>query len=124
MSGAYTISVAASFSAAHRLPGHPGPCAAMHGHNFEVTAELSAGTLAGGMVADFADVRVALSAAIDGLDHTCLNDRPELSPPTAEVLAAWIFNRLRERLEDGRVRVSRVTVVESKGMAASYAAEA
>jgi 6-pyruvoyltetrahydropterin/6-carboxytetrahydropterin synthase len=124
MSGAYTISVAASFSAAHRLPGHPGPCAVMHGHNFEVTAVLSARTLVNGMVADFMDVRAALDAAFVGLDHACLNDQPELSPPTAEVLAAWIFARLWERLENERVHVVRVTVVESAGLAASYSEDA
>jgi 6-pyruvoyltetrahydropterin/6-carboxytetrahydropterin synthase len=96
----------------------------MHGHNFEVTAELCATALADGMVADFADVRAALDAALAGLDHTCLNDRPELSPPTAEVLAAWIFARLRERLQNDRVRVVRVTVVESKGLSASYTEDA
>ncbi len=124
MPAPYTISVSDAFSAAHRLPGHPGPCAAMHGHNFEVTAELAATTLASGMVADFGDVRAALKNALARLDHTCLNDVPELSPPTAEVLAAWIFARLREALQDERVRVRRVTVVESPGLSASYAEEA
>jgi len=124
MSGSYAITVAASFSAAHRLPGHSGPCARMHGHNFEVTAELAAASLVDGMVADFLDVRAALDAAFEGLDHACLNDRPELSPPTAEVLAAWIFGQLRDRLADGRVRVARVTVVESRGLSASYTEDA
>ena len=93
----------------------------MHGHNFEVTAKLAAETLVSGMVADFMDVRAALDACFARLDHACLNDIPELSPPTAEVIAAWIFGQLRTRLEDGRVRVVKVTVVESEGLAASYA---
>ena len=124
MAGTYTISVAADFSAAHRLPDHAGACARMHGHNFQVTAELCASSLVAGMVADFADVRAALDAATASLDHACLNDRPELSPPTAEVLAAFLYKELRDRLDDGRVRVARVTVVESKGMTASYAEDA
>ncbi|WP_428567481.1 MAG: 6-pyruvoyl trahydropterin synthase family protein [Solidesulfovibrio sp. DCME] len=124
MAATYTISVSTSFSAAHRLPDHPGPCAALHGHNFEVTAQLAAPRLAGGMVADFLDVRAALDAATSRLDHSCLNDIPELSPPTAEVIAAWIYGQLRDRLADGRVRVARVTVVESPGLAASYAEDA
>lgn len=124
MPGTYAITVSGAFSAAHRLPDHPGPCAAMHGHNFEVTAELAATTLAGGMVADFLDVRAAMDAAFSRLDHACLNDVPELSPPTAEVLAAWIFARLRERLDDGRVRVVRVTVTESAGLSAAYTEDA
>jgi 6-pyruvoyltetrahydropterin/6-carboxytetrahydropterin synthase len=124
MGATYSITVSASFSAAHRLPDHPGPCAAMHGHNFEVTAELAASRLVSGMVADFLDVRAALDAATDRLDHTCLNDLPELSPPTAEVIAAWIYGQLRDRLADDRLRVVRVTVTESKGLTASYAEDA
>ncbi len=124
MSGTYSVSISASFSAAHRLPDHAGACARMHGHNFEVTAELAATSLVDGMVADFLKVRAALDAAFAGLDHACLNDHPELSPPTAEVLAAWIFGQLRDRLADGRVRVARVTVEESRGLSASYTEEA
>ena len=124
MPGRYTVSVSASFSAAHRLPGYPGPCASMHGHNFEVTVDLWATSLVSGMVVDFLAVHAALDATFVGLDHACLNDHPELSPPTAEVLAAWIFSRLRERLEDGRVHVARVSVVESKGLSASYTEDA
>ena len=116
----YTIAVSGSFSAAQCLPGHPGPCAAMHGHNFEVTAKLCATQLVDGMVADFADVRAAMDEAFTGLDHACLNDHPELNPPTAEVIAAWLFGRLQARLGSDRVRVAKVTVVESKGLSASY----
>ena len=120
MAPLYTIAVSGSFSAAHRLPDHPGPCAAMHGHNFEVVAELGASRLIDGMVADFMDVRAALDEAFSGLDHACLNDHPELSPPTAEVLAAWIFGRLEARLGNDRVRVLQVRVEESRGLSATY----
>ncbi len=115
----YTIAVAGDFSAAHRLPNHPGPCAAMHGHNFQVTAEISADALVNGMVADFLDVRTAMDAIFADLDHACLNDVPALDPPTAEVLAGYILTGLKARLDDGRVRVTAVTVVESRGMAAT-----
>lgn len=120
MSGQYSIRVSGSISAAHCLPGYPGPCATMHGHNFEVVAELAAERLVSGMVADFVVVRAAMDAVLSRLDHTCLNDNPDLDPPTAEVLAAWIFVRLAEALADDRVRVARVTVEESPGLAASY----
>ena len=124
MPGVYAITVSGAFSAAHRLPGHPGPCAAMHGHNFAVTVALEAASLKDGMVADFLDVKAALDAVFARLDHACLNDIPELAPPTAEVLAAWIFGQLRARLEDGRVRLTRVTVEESRGLVASYTEDA
>lgn len=124
MSGLYTIHVSGAISAAHRLPGHPGPCAAMHGHNFAIEAEIAAERLAHGMVADFAVVRAAMDAVLSRLDHACLNDIQDLSPPTAEVLAAYVFRRLAAALADDRVRVARVTVEESPGLRASYAEDA
>lgn len=124
MPGYYSIRCSREISAAHRLPGYAGPCAAMHGHNFLVTAELSADRLENGMVADFAVVSAAMDAVLSRLDHACLNDLPELSPPTAEVVAGWIFARLAEALVDDRVRVARVSVQESPGLVASYTEEA
>jgi len=124
MSGHYSIRCRKEISAAHRLPGHPGPCAAMHGHNFLVTAELGAQRLQDGMVADFAVVGAAMDTVLGRLDHTCLNDLPELAPPTAEVLAAWIFAHLAASLGDDRVRLLRVTVEESPGLSASFAEDA
>lgn len=124
MPGLYVVRVCGSISAAHRLPGYPGPCAAMHGHNFQVTAALGARQLADGMVADFVQVRAAMDAVLGRLDHTCLNDHPELDPPTAEVLASHIFGRLSEALATDRVRVLSVTVEESPGLSACYTEEA
>jgi len=124
MAGLYSVRVSGSISAAHRLPDYPGPCARMHGHNFSVTAELGANALAQGMVIDFVRLRAAMDAVLDRLDHTCLNDQPELDPPTAEVLAAFIYSRLAASLADDRVRVLRVSVEESQGMSATYTEEA
>jgi len=76
------------------------------------------------MVIDFVQVRSAMDAILGRLDHTCLNDHPELDPPTAEVLAAFVFARLTEALPGDRVRVLRVMVEESPGLSASYTEEA
>jgi 6-pyruvoyltetrahydropterin/6-carboxytetrahydropterin synthase len=124
MPGLYAIRVSGTISAAHRLPGYPGPCAAMHGHNFSVTAELGARQLENGMVADFTQVLSAMDAILGRLDHTCLNDHPELDPPTAEVLARFVFTRLAEALAGERVRVLKVTVEESPGLSSSYTEDA
>lgn len=124
MSGLYAIRVTGTISAAHRLPGYAGPCATMHGHNFIVTAELGARRLENGMVVDFLQVKAAMDAILGRFDHTCLNDHPELDPPTAEVLAGHIFGKLRESLANERLQILKVTVEESEGLAASYAEDA
>ncbi len=103
-------------SAAHHLPGYPGPCAKPHGHNWSLEAVVGAEELAEDMVVDFALVRRILSAP----DHTDLNDDPELAGnghrPTAERLAAVLATRLQNALDalPNRPRVLRVTVRETK----------
>ncbi len=87
--------------AAHRLPhvppGHK--CARLHGHSFRVVVHV-AGPLdpALGWVCDFADLTAAFAPVLDQLDHRYLNDVPGLENPTSEVLATWLWQRLRPAL--------------------------
>ena len=86
-----TITVVATFAAAHRLPDHEGKCSRLHGHTYglEVTVE---GTPqpsgpAAGMVMDFADLRARVNeVVIERLDHQLLNDM-FVFVPTAEAVA-------------------------------------
>ena len=89
-----------SFDAAHFLsrvpPGHK--CARMHGHTY-VCEVVICGELDGrGMVADFAEVAEAWAPLHELLDHRTLNDVVGLDNPTAENLAALIFERLSHSL--------------------------
>jgi 6-pyruvoyltetrahydropterin/6-carboxytetrahydropterin synthase len=95
-----TITVSATFAAAHRLPDHQGKCFRLHGHTYglEVTV---AGTPqasgpAAGMVMDFADLRSRVNElVVERLDHQLLNDVFEFVP-TAEAVAGWAFQQLSE----------------------------
>ena len=106
------------FEAAHRIPGHRGKCAVLHGHSYRVEAEFAGEELdALGMVADFADLRAALTEVLP--DHTCLNDVLPC-PTTAEGISRWIFEQLRER----GLPVSAVTVWETERSGCRYTADA
>jgi 6-pyruvoyltetrahydropterin/6-carboxytetrahydropterin synthase len=86
------------FEAAHRLPRHPGKCRELHGHSYRlgVGVERSVDPDSG-MAIDFADLKqVVQSRIIDVLDHRSVNELIE--NPTAEVMAAWIWNRLAPEL--------------------------
>ena len=86
---------------AHRLPrvpeGHK--CARMHGHSFRVTVrvagEVDEGT---GWLQDYAELSRAFGPVHEALDHRCLNDVAGLDNPTSEVLARWIWRRLKPEL--------------------------
>ncbi|GKX52232.1 6-carboxytetrahydropterin synthase QueD [Budvicia aquatica] len=90
-----------NFEAAHRLPNVPEghKCARLHGHSFmvriEVTGEVDPYT---GWVMDFSDIKAAFKPILDSLDHYYLNDIEGLENPTSEVLAHWIWQRLKPSL--------------------------
>ena len=108
-----TITVSATFAAAHRLPDHEGKCCRLHGHTYglEVTVEgqpQQSGPAAG-MVMDFAELRQCVQEAVVGLlDHQLLNDVFDF-PPTSEAVAGWAF----QRLLDAGLPVVRVRLAES-----------
>lgn len=90
-----------SLESAHRLPNVPADhkCARLHGHSFKVEVHVR-GDLHPklGWVVDFADIGVAWRPLHDALDHRCLNDVPGLENPTSELLAKWIWARLKPTL--------------------------
>lgn len=92
----HTIHKSYSFEAAHRLPkvspGHK--CGRLHGHSYRVEIHVT-GELIDGMVCDFALIDAAWAPLGAALDHRVLNEIDGLDNPTAEVLGAWIWSRLR-----------------------------
>ena len=87
-----------SFDSAHRLPrvpeGHK--CGRLHGHTFQV--RIAVRGVPGedtGWVLDFADLKAAWKPLEHALDHRYLNEIEGLENPTSEILAAWIWERLK-----------------------------
>ena len=90
-----------TFEAAHMLPNVPAghKCRRLHGHSFRVRVFVE-GPLDSslGWVADFADVKEAFEPIRLELDHYYLNDIDGLENPTSEIIAKWIWVRLKPRL--------------------------
>lgn len=122
----FEIRVETHFSSAHRLPGYPGDCARIHGHNWIVEAFVRTETLdETGIGIDFRHVRDALEAAAGTLDHRLLNEVPPFDerPPTSENIARYLYERLAGELAavpGHEARVHKVTVSETPGAGASY----
>jgi 6-pyruvoyltetrahydropterin/6-carboxytetrahydropterin synthase len=122
------------FDAAHRIAGHPGKCAWLHGHTYHLEVTVSSATLNRlGMVMDFDDLRdVVGKAVLDLWDHATLlaaddplgpaiaavqleaPDRVVLLPgqPTAEILTREAWTRLEGRLPAG-ITLERVAIRET-----------
>src|SRR5204863_3009984 len=92
------IRKAFTIEAAHRLPHVPAghKCARLHGHSFNV--EIAVGGPMDpekGWIMDYGEIKHAFQPIHDLLDHNYLNDIPGLENPTSEMLAMWIWDRLK-----------------------------
>lgn len=106
------------FEAAHRLPNVPAghPCGRMHGHGFEVILHADQDLAGQDMGIDF-DQLAALWAPLQGeLHHGCLNDLPGLANPTSELLASWLWARIKPQLP----ALSWITVYETTTAGCHY----
>ena len=108
-----------SFEAAHLLPNVPEghKCKRLHGHSYRVRVcvegepdpELD-------WVVDFAEIKEAYDPIRRRLDHYYLIDIEGLENPTSEVLAEWIWRRLKSALPT----LSRIEVSETCTSGCSY----
>jgi 6-pyruvoyltetrahydropterin/6-carboxytetrahydropterin synthase len=110
------------FEAAHRLPNVPEghKCRRLHGHSYRVELHVR-GPLQPGTdwICDFNDLRMAWAPLHEVLDHNYLNEVEGLANPTSEVLARWIWRKLKERLP----QLCRVVVRETCTSGCIYAGE-
>ena len=115
-----SLSKTIHFEAAHWLPTFPEghKCRRMHGHSFvvEVIVEGEVDEATGYLI-DFGEVKAACQPIEDQLDHRLLNEIEGLENPTAEMLARWIYDRVKPTLP----LLSRVRVRETCTTAVEYA---
>ncbi len=119
----YTLRILTDFASAHTLRGYPGACSRLHGHNWKVEVEVEARQLDKlGMGLDFKVIKRSANELVGELDHRYLN---EVSPfdnvnPTAENIAAYLYQGLARRLNDERVQVRTVTLWETDRACVRY----
>ena len=95
----------------------------MHGHNWKVEAEVEASQLDDvGMGIDFKAIRQQVRELTDTLDHRYLN---EIKPfdqinPTAENIAAFLFQGLAKALNNKHICVKAITLWETERACVRY----
>lgn len=120
-------------SSGHRILHHEGKCSRPHGHNYEITVEVTGNLTDGGWVID----KGVVTDVIDEWDHRFLvqrddplieafeasGDRDALvvleDPPTAEVMSVLLERRMLETFPDNVSDVS-VSVRETGELCATY----
>ncbi len=135
------------FSAAHRLvKGYEGPCADLHGHNYQVSVKIAAKDLQQhDMLVDFSDIKRVCNQWIKKhLDHgtlVCTQDEalfafltlhqqkhfvfPDEANTTCESLSQVVFYALKKEMDQcalfaKRTRLVSVTINESPRASACY----
>ncbi len=111
-----------TFEAAHRLPmvppGHK--CSRVHGHSYRlevrVRGPIGADT---GWIMDLGDIDTVWAPLFAALDHHYLNDVEGLENPTCELIARWIWRRMRASLP----LLSSITLHETATAGCVYAGE-
>ena len=124
---------------AHRLLQYDGRCAHLHGHSYLWQVTATASSLDGrGMIADFKDLKAAMNAVLDPLDHALvLWDKDPVLPilrgvpasngapprlivmsfnPTAEQFAAWAAASIQRVIDphlNPSITITEVTVWET-----------
>lgn len=97
----FRLSKSFTLESAHYLPRAPDghKCRRMHGHSFRIDLHVEAANVGEhGWVIDFAEISAAFAPLHAELDHRVLNEVPGLENPTSELLARWIFDRLKPSL--------------------------
>jgi len=123
MAVSYNLKIVTDFASAHTLRDYPGACSRMHGHNWKVEVEVLATALDKvGMGIDFKEIKKATKQVTAELDHRYLN---EIKPfdeinPTAENIAAYIYNGVSELVNNDRVQVTSVTLWETERACVRY----
>lgn len=130
---------------AHRLMDYDGRCSHMHGHSYLWQVTATGPSLSpNGMIVDFKDLKKAMNAVLDPLDHALVlrNDDPlvrdDIPPqklfvatngkeprmflwpvnPTAENFAAWAAEEIQKLVQEDDLIITQVRVWET---ATSYA---
>ncbi|HLE00863.1 MAG TPA: 6-carboxytetrahydropterin synthase QueD [Bdellovibrionota bacterium] len=122
----FELRVEVEFPAGHYLPGYPGDCSRMHGHNWVLEVFARSRQLDSvGMAIDFRALKSAVKALAASWDHENLNEHPDFKDfnPTAENIARLAFERLSvavQKIGNGAGWIDRVTVWENPHASATY----
>jgi len=123
MSARFELSIATHFSAAHSLRDYPGDCARLHGHNWHVKLYIECQALdKQGLGIDYKIMKSELKAALEPWDHYNLNDVPpfDVINPSSENVARELYKEMSGRLDNKRLRVSRIEISETCTATVTY----
>lgn len=101
------------FDAAHNLIHYHGKCERLHGHTYKLVIKLEGEPDKEGIVYDFVELKkLVKERVVDKFDHAYINDF--IPQPTAENIAVFVWNELKDVLKRDNSRLYEVEVWETK----------
>lgn len=108
-----------TFDAAHYLTKYHGKCENLHGHTYRLHVTVDGEVGEEGMVIDFKDLKDLVKEKIlNRLDHSDLNKTFE--NPTAELIAVWIWNELKNEPALGGTKLYEIKLWETAESFVTY----
>lgn len=90
-----------TFDSAHFLPNVPPDhkCREIHGHTYRLVVYIEGDMDKNvGWVMDFAVVKKVIDPIIKRIDHHLLNNIEGLENPTCEMIAVWLWDRIKPEI--------------------------
>lgn len=117
----FEVCIQVAFEAAHNLRQYKGLPEPLHGHSWRVEAIVAGLPDNEGLVMDFLEAEQLLRRILEPLRHGYINEVPPFDRinPSAENIAAWIFDQLAPLVRSQSRRLQRVTVWEGASAWAS-----
>ncbi len=118
----YRLSSRKMISAAHILRDYDGPCARLHGHNWNVKIDVLSNELnAVGLSIDFKDLDDILWKVAGRFDHNNFNDFAPFDKinPTAENIARYFFGEIKKLLPE-QVVLEKISIWETDDYLVEY----
>lgn len=107
------------FDAAHNLIHYHGKCEKLHGHTYKLVVKLEGEPDKEGMIYDFVELKkIVKERVVDKFDHAYINDI--IPQPTAENIALFVWNELKDVLKRENSRLYEVEVWETKTSGIAY----
>ena len=120
----FEITIEETFAAGHALRNYRGKCENVHGHNYRCHVTVEGEMLDEiGLLVDFVELKRAVHAVLDRMDHQWLNDFPpfDVLNPSAENMAKYIYDEVNGSLKTKEgVRVASVRLWETDTASAIY----
>lgn len=90
-----------TFDSAHFLPHVPDghKCKEIHGHTYRLTVYVE-GEIEKKLewVMDFAEMKNVIDPVVKSIDHKLLNNISGLENPTCEIIAVWLWNKIKPEI--------------------------